>query len=146
MSDILTTTLKKRLVNSLKELGYTVEWVDLFKLNGDYKREILENKEKYLNKIIIDNPPFSKIREICEFLQEHNINFFLLEGAGFFFKITWGIFENKTRKPCLWRINNFGCFYSQSDIYGKTRFYNGKDSRRVSFDLITNVVKGVHKY
>ena len=72
--DCYTPERVMNIINDYVEEKYNVDrknFIRPFYPGGDYERE------DYTNKIVVDNPPFSILKKILDFYDEHNIKYFL---------------------------------------------------------------------
>lgn len=72
--DCYTPERVMNIINDYVEEKYTVDrknFIRPFWPGGDFE------KEDYTNKIVVDNPPFSILKKILDFYDEHNIKYFL---------------------------------------------------------------------
>lgn len=72
--DCYTPERVMNIINDYVEEKYTVDrknFIRPFYPGGDFE------KEDYTNKIVVDNPPFSILKKILDFYDEHNIKYFL---------------------------------------------------------------------
>ena len=72
--DCYTPERIMNIINDYVEEKYTVDrknFIRPFYPGGDFE------KEDYTNKIVVDNPPFSILKKILDFYDEHNIKYFL---------------------------------------------------------------------
>ena len=72
--DCYTPERVMNIINNYVEEKYNVDiknFIRPFYPGGDYEQE------DYTNKIVVDNPPFSILKKILDFYDEHNIKYFL---------------------------------------------------------------------
>lgn len=72
--DCYTPERVMNIINDYVEEKYNVDrknFIRPFYPGGDFE------KEDYTNKIVVDNPPFSILKKILDFYDEHNIKYFL---------------------------------------------------------------------
>lgn len=77
-----------------KYYGVNERIIRPFTPNDDYK------KYDYINAVVVDNPPFSRLAEIIDYYLDNNIKFFLFAPG-----LTCFNYLNKNRKICILPIN-----------------------------------------